>query len=114
MTSTVIVVGVIPTSVACSAVLVQSAEPADAAVPAELLAVVGVVAAADVLPPLLRAQLVATIAAVKSRDGQTGLFTEPPPAVRGCDVRYTMSACPGSTGLAERQLYDCTRERMKA
>jgi hypothetical protein len=72
MVSTVMVVGVIPTSVACNWVLLQSVVEAD---PVELAAVVGVVAAAEVLPPLLREQLLATTIPANSTDAQIDLLT---------------------------------------
>jgi hypothetical protein len=72
MVSTVMVVAVIPTSVACNWVLLQSVVEAVPVEPDELVAVV---AAAEVLPPLLREQLLATTIPASSTDAHIHLLT---------------------------------------
>ena len=68
------VVGVMPTSVLCSGVLVQSVDGVVVPEPDEE-AVVAVVAAAEVLPPLLREQPLATTIPANSTDVQIDLLT---------------------------------------
>jgi hypothetical protein len=75
MVSTVMVVGVMPTSVLCRGVLVQSVDAEVAPEPDDEAAVVADVAPADVLPPLLREQPLATTIPANSTDAQIDLLT---------------------------------------
>ncbi len=77
MTSTVMVVGVTPTSLACRFAPLHFEDAADA-VPDEPPDVAGVVAPDAVLPPLLRAQAVAAITAAMITSSHLDRLNRPP------------------------------------